>query len=124
VFAVTPVFAKVVLNVKSVDPSKLPDDVTSPVVPIVLAVCNFVVVLALPANEAVTTPAAKLPLPSRFTIVFGVLTDVAELTDDAIVVIVLELTPPILLFTNSVVAIVPLEGKVKFVTPVLVNVVP
>ena len=75
------------------------------------------------SDEAVIPPAAKLPLPSRFTIVFGVFNDVAEFTDDAIVVIVPELTPPILLVTKSVVANVPLVGKVKSVTPVLVSVV-
>ena len=69
--------------------------------PIVLPVCNFVVVLALPANEAVTTPAAKLPFSSRLTILLAILLDVAEFTADAIFAIALELTPPIVLTVVS-----------------------
>jgi len=48
-------------------------------------------------DVAVIIPAAKPPLPSRFTSVFAVLDEVAEFTDDDTVVIVDELTPPTLL---------------------------
>ena len=48
-------------------------------------------------DVAVIAPAAKLPLPSRLTIVLGVLSEVADNTDDATVVMVEELTPPTLL---------------------------
>ena len=57
---------------------------------------NFVLVLALPAKLAVMIPALKLPLPSLFTKVLGVLVEVAEATSLAMVVIVEELTPPTL----------------------------
>ena len=46
---------------------------------------------------AVIVPAAKLPVPSRLTIVFGVLFEVAESTFDATVAMVDELTSPTLL---------------------------
>ena len=58
---------------------------------------NFVDVLALPAKLAVIIPALKLPLLSLFTKVLGVFVEVAEATAAAILVIVDELTPPILL---------------------------
>jgi len=48
-------------------------------------------------DVAVINPAAKPPLPSRFTIVLAVLDEVADNTFDATVVIVDELTPPTLL---------------------------
>ena len=47
-------------------------------------------------DVAVIIPAAKPPLPSRFTIVLAVFDDVAESTFDATVVIVDEFTPPTL----------------------------
>ena len=50
-----------------------------------------------PVNAAVTVLALKLPLPSLFTKVFAVLLEVAAATVAAIVLIVEELTPPILL---------------------------
>ena len=61
-------------------------------------------------DVAVIVPAAKLPLPSLLTIVFVVLDEVAELTDDATVVMVDELTPPTL-FTvaAAVTSAVPLN---------------
>jgi hypothetical protein len=58
---------------------------------------NFVLELALPAKLAVIVPALKLPLPSLFTKVLGVLFAVAEAISLAMFVIVDELTPPILL---------------------------
>jgi len=58
-------------------------------------------------DVAVINPAAKLPLPSLFTIVLGVLTDVAELTDDAIEVIVDDSTPPTLFTVVAPVLIIP-----------------
>ena len=64
---------------------------------ILLAVANCVDVLALPANVAVIIFALKLPLPSLLTIVLGVLVEVAEAIALAMVVMVEELTPPILL---------------------------
>ena len=51
-------------------------------------------------------PVEKPPLPSRLTIVFGVFDDVAEITDDATLVIVDELTPPTL-FTVGNAAVPP-----------------
>ena len=79
---------------------------------ILLAVCNCVVVLALPAkfpvtlpvklpvtfpvNAAVTVLALKLPLASLFTNVLAVLLEVAAAISAAIEAIVEELTPPIL----------------------------
>jgi hypothetical protein len=57
---------------------------------------NFVLELALPAKLAVIVPAIKLPLPSLFTKVLGVLFAVAEAISLAMFVIVDELTPPIL----------------------------
>jgi len=63
---------------------------------ILLVVCNFVLELALPAKLAVIIFALKSPLTSLLTIVLGVLAEVAEATAAAIVVIVEELTPPIL----------------------------
>ena len=61
-----------------------------------LAVCNFVVVLALPAKVAVIMFALKLPFSSLFTNVFAVLLEVADAIALAMFVIVEELTPPIL----------------------------
>ena len=78
---------------------------------IFIGAASFVVVLALPAKAAVITLALKFPLPSLFTIVFAVLLAVADATSEATVVIVDELTPPILFdelvileTTNAVVA--------------------
>ena len=134
---------------------------------IFIGVASFVVVLALPAKAAVIVPALKLPSPSLLTNVFAVLFEVAAAIASEIVLIVEELTPPILFeeadileTTNAVVAIcvllaassgadavgipvndgdrivlfvnvsvpanvaiVPVVGKVIFVSPVLVNVV-
>ena len=76
---------------------------------IVLAFCNCVVVLALPAklpvtfpvtfpiNAEVIVPALKLPFASLFTNVLAVLLDVADAIALAMLVIVEELTPPMLL---------------------------
>jgi len=52
--------------------------------------------LAVPLKVPVIVPVEKPPLPSRFTIVLGVLFEVAEFTAEATVVIVEELTPPTL----------------------------
>jgi hypothetical protein len=52
--------------------------------------------LALPAKLAVIVPALKLPLPSLFTKVLGVLFAVADAMSAAIFTIVAALTPPIL----------------------------
>ena len=53
--------------------------------------------LALPAKVAVTIPALKSPFASLFTSVLAVLLEVAEAIALAMLVIVEELTPPILL---------------------------
>ena len=59
-------------------------------------------------NEvAVIAPAAKLPLPSRLTIVFAVLVEVAEFTADDTVVIVDDKTPPTLFTVVTPVLIIP-----------------
>ena len=64
---------------------------------ILLAVANCVDVLALPAKLAVIIPALKSPFASLLTNVFAVLLDVADAIALAMLVIVEELTPPILL---------------------------
>jgi hypothetical protein len=87
---------------------------------IVFAVANFVLVLALPAKVAVIIPVLKLPFSSLLTIVLGVLVEVAEAIALAILLIVDELTPPILFeeleileTTNAAVATsVPLAASV------------
>ena len=75
----------------------LPVELLVPVPP--LNTLNGVVKLNVPDEIAVAVivPAAKSPLLSRLTIVIGVLVEVADNTDDAIVVIVDEITPPTLL---------------------------
>ena len=92
-------------------PSKLPEDVTSPVVEIVLAVVNAFALDAVPLNVPVIMPVEKPPLASLLTIVFAVLDAVAEFTVEATVVIVDELTPPTL-FTvaAAVTSCVPLKA--------------
>ena len=74
----------------------VPVAVLVPVPPLVMA--NGVVNVNVPDDIAVAVivPAAKLPLPSLFTIVFAVFADVAESTSDATVVIVDDETPPTL----------------------------
>ena len=62
----------------------------------VLPVVNAFALDAVPLNVPVIVPVEKSPLLSLLTIVLGVLTDVAESTFDATVVIVDELTPPTL----------------------------
>lgn len=63
------------------------------------------------SDVAVIPPAAKPPLPSLFTIVLGVLSDVAESTFDATDVIVDEFTPPTLLIVAvPVTSAVPLNA--------------
>ena len=62
----------------------------------VLPAVNALAFDAVPLKVPVIVPVEKPPLPSRLTIVFAVLTDVAESTLDATVVIVDELTPPTL----------------------------
>ena len=62
----------------------------------VLDVDNAIALDAVPLKVPVIVPVEKPPLTSLFTIVLGVLSDVAEFTDDATVVIVDELTPPTL----------------------------
>ena len=58
---------------------------------------------AVPLNVPVMVPVEKPPLISLLTIVFEVLSDVAESTDDATVVIVDEITPPTLLIVAAAV---------------------
>ena len=64
--------------------------------PIVLPAVKAFAFDAVPLKVPVMVPVEKSPLLSLFTIVFAVLTDVAEFTFDATVVIVDELTPPTL----------------------------
>ena len=66
-------------------------------------------------DVAVISPAAKPPLPFLFTIVFDVLSDVAELTDDTTVVIVDDKTPPTLFTTGS--SAVPPKSFANFIIP-------
>ncbi len=70
--------------------------VTSPVVDMVLPVVNALALDAVPLKVPVMVPVEKPPLPSRLTIVFGVLDEVAESTFDATEEIVDALTPPTL----------------------------
>jgi len=112
---VTPLFAKVVDKLKLDVPSKLPVEVTSPVVDIVLAVVNP---LAVPLKVPVIIPVEKSPLLSLLTIVFGVLSDVAESTFDATVVIVDEITPPTLLTVGK--SAVPPKSLANFNLPFIV----
>ena len=53
----------------------------------VLPVVNAFALDAVPLKVPVIVPVEKPPLPSRLTIVFDVFDDVAEFTDEAIVVI-------------------------------------
>jgi hypothetical protein len=80
-------------NVVGVNPFMLVADIVPVFIELELILPDEVI------DVAVISPAAKPPLPFRFTIVLGVLSDVAELTADVIVVIVLELNPPILFAT-------------------------
>lgn len=73
---------------------------------IVLPVVNALALDAVPLNVPVIVPVEKPPLPSRLTIVFDILSDVADKTDDATVVIVDEITPPTL-FTVGASAVPP-----------------
>ena len=67
----------------------------------VLPVVNALALDAVPLNVPVIVPVEKPPLPSRLTIVLGVLSDVAELTAEAIEVIVVDDTPPTLLTVGA-----------------------
>ena len=89
---------------------------------ILLAVCNCVVVLELPAKLAVIIPALKLPLPSLLTIVLGVLSEVAEAILLAIVVIVEELTPPTVFTLGK--SAVPPKSPANRIIPLSVAVAP
>ena len=62
----------------------------------VLPVVNAFALDAVPLKVPVIVPVEKSPLLSLFTIVLGVLVDVAESTFDTTVVIVDALTPPTL----------------------------
>jgi hypothetical protein len=70
-------------------------------------------------DVAVINPAAKPPLPSRFTIVFAVLEEVAEFTADDTVVIVDDKTPPTLFTTGA--AAVPPKSFVNCIIPLAVD---
>jgi hypothetical protein len=71
-------------------------------------------------DVAVINPAAKPPLPSRLTIVFAVLVEVAEFTADDTVVIVDDKTPPTLFTTGP--AAVPPKSFVNSIIPFAVDV--
>ena len=86
----------------------------------VLPVVNALALDAVPLNVPVIVPVEKPPEPSRLTIVLGVLVEVAELTDDATVVIVDELTPPTLFTVGN--SAVPPKSLVNFKIPFVVAV--
>ena len=113
----TPVFVNVVVKLKFDVPSKLPLEVTSPVVSMILAVVSP---LAVPLKVPVIVPVEKPPLPSRLTIVFDILSDVAEFTDDATVVIVDDKTPPTLFTVGA--SAVPPKSFANFMIPLVVEV--
>ena len=73
-------------------------------------------------DVAVINPAAKPPLPSLLTIVFAVLEDVAEFTEEATVVIVDELTPPTLFTVGK--SAVPVKSPVNFMIPLFTSSAP
>jgi len=91
-----------------------------PVPPLVIA--NGVVKVNVPDDIAVAVmvTAAKLPLPSLLTIVLGVLVDVAELTDDATVVIVDDETPPTLFTVGA--SAEPPKSLVSLIIPFALDV--
>jgi hypothetical protein len=93
--------------------------VISPDVDIVLPVVNALALDAVPLKVPVIIPVEKLPAPSLLTIVLGVFEEVAELTAEAILVIVDELTPPTL-FTVGISAVPP-KSLVNFKIPLIVN---
>jgi len=70
---------------------------------------------AVPLKVPVIVPVEKPPLPSLFTIVLGVLVDVAEFTEDAIEVIVEDDTPPTLFTVGK--SAVPPKSLVSLITP-------
>ena len=71
---------------------------------------------AVPLKVPVMVPVEKPPLPSLLTIVFGVLTEVADKTEDATVVIVDESTPPTLFIVVVNVPVpLPLTSPVKVI---------
>ena len=70
---------------------------------------------AVPLKVPVMVPVEKPPLPSLFTIVLGVLVDVAEFTEDAIEVIVEDDTPPTLFTVGK--SAVPPKSLVSLITP-------
>ena len=86
----------------------------------VLPVVNVFALDAVPLNVPVIVPVEKSPLPSLFTIVFGVLDDVAESTFDATVVIVDDTTPPTLFTVGN--AAVPPKSLVSFIIPLTLDV--
>ena len=71
-------------------------------------------------DVAVIAPAANPPVPSRLTIVFAVLEEVAEFTADDTVVIVDDKTPPTLFTTGT--AAVPPKSFVNCIIPFAVDV--
>ena len=102
----------------------VPVELLVPVPP--LAILNGVVKLKVPDDMAVAVivPVAKSPLKSRLTIVLGVLIDVAEKTDDAIVVIVDDKTPPTLFIVAApVTSDVPLNAGLVYDTSPVVEIV-
>jgi hypothetical protein len=86
----------------------------------VLPVVNALALDAVPLNVPVIVPVEKPPLPSRLTIVLGVLSDVAEFTAEATVVIVDELTPPTLFTVGA--SAEPPKSFVNFKIPFTVAV--
>ena len=86
----------------------------------VLPLVNALALDAVPLNVPVMVPVEKPPLLSLLTIVFEVLSDVAESTDDATVVIVDDKTPPTLFTVGK--SAVPPKSFANFKIPFLVAV--
>ena len=85
---------------------------------IVLPVVNALALDAVPLKVPVMIPVEKPPLPSRFTIVFAVLFEVADKTDDATVLIVDDETPPTLFTTGK--SAVPPKSFANFNLPFVI----
>ena len=86
----------------------------------VLPVVNALALDAVPLNVPVIVPVEKPPLLSLLTIVFGVLSDVADNTFDATVVIVDDSTPPTLFTVGN--AAVPPKSFVSCIIPLVLDV--
>ena len=81
-----------------------------------LPVVNALALDAVPLKVPVMVPVEKPPLPSRLTIVLGVLVEVAAFTDDATVAMVDELTPPtVFIVVGKIPVPLPLTSPVNVI---------